>query len=207
MGDNGAEPPAYLVCGWDEWQSYRKDRGQPPWIKLHRRLLRNSKWVQLSDAERGQLVTLWLLAADHEGQIHADIGMVQRLGHLNSKININKFIELGFVQPLDANLTPMGRQHDTPVQSSSEVGQSRLDKNNNIQKPDDVTEETWGDFLELRKGKKAVVTITALKRLRSEGEKAGKTLQEVMEICCQNGWQGFQERYVLNQRNQEDRYA
>ena len=52
---------------WDKWQTYRKDRGQPPWIKIHRRLMRNPEWVSLTDAERGQLVSMWLLAADHDG--------------------------------------------------------------------------------------------------------------------------------------------
>lgn len=28
--------PVLHVHDWDEHQSYRRDRGQPPWIKVHR---------------------------------------------------------------------------------------------------------------------------------------------------------------------------
>ena len=48
------------VHDWDIWQTYRKDRGRPPWIKVHRILGTSQKWSMLSDAERGQLVSLWI---------------------------------------------------------------------------------------------------------------------------------------------------
>ena len=44
------------VSGWAKWQTFRTDRGTPPWIKVHRNLFSNPEWVSLSDAERGQLV-------------------------------------------------------------------------------------------------------------------------------------------------------
>ena len=56
------------VKDWERWQTYRKDRGRPPWIKLHREVLRNPQWVMLTDAQRGQLVSLWILAADRDGE-------------------------------------------------------------------------------------------------------------------------------------------
>lgn len=98
------------VSNWDKWQTYRKDRGQPPWIKVHRRILRNLEWVSLSDAERGQLLAIWLLAADHNGVIPASPEMVQRLCFMSSPPNLNKFIELGLLTPSgchsDASVTP-----------------------------------------------------------------------------------------------------
>ena len=91
------------IHDWDEWQSYRKDRGQPPWIKIHREIMRNYKWVSLSDMERGQLVSCWLLAADHNGRIPVCPDLLQKLCFMSDRPNVNKFIELGF---FDANVTP-----------------------------------------------------------------------------------------------------
>jgi len=99
------------ITNWKKWQSYRADRGQPPWIKIHRRLLRNLEWVSLSDAERGQLVSMWLLAADHNGVIPTSPATIQKICFMTNTPNINKFIELGF---LDANSTSQRRQGDQP---------------------------------------------------------------------------------------------
>lgn len=85
------------ITNWDKWQSYRKDRGQPPWIKIHRRVMRNPEWVSLSDGERGQLVAMWLLAADHDGVIPASPEVIQKLCFMSKPPNLSKFHELGFV--------------------------------------------------------------------------------------------------------------
>ena len=45
--------PTLTVTNWERWQSYRADRGQPPWIKVHRTVLRNPEWTMLTDAQRG----------------------------------------------------------------------------------------------------------------------------------------------------------
>lgn len=85
------------IRNWDKWQTYRSDRGQPPWIKIHRCIMRNFEWVSLSDAERGQLVSMWLLAADHNGVIPADPEIIQKLCFMSKPPNINRFIELDFI--------------------------------------------------------------------------------------------------------------
>jgi hypothetical protein len=85
------------ITNWDKWQSYRKDRGQPPWIKIHRRVMRNPEWVSLSDGERGQLVAMWLLAADHDGVIPASPEVIQKLCFMSKPPNLSKFHELGFL--------------------------------------------------------------------------------------------------------------
>ena len=76
------------IAGWERWQSYRKDRGQPPWIKLHRRLLRNSLWLNLTDAEQGQLVNIWMLAADKDGLILNDPSFIKSICFMNSFVGI-----------------------------------------------------------------------------------------------------------------------
>ena len=82
------------VKDWQEWQTYRKDRGTPPWIKVHRCLLSNPKWAILSDAEKGQLVSMWIVAADNGGQIPDDNNILRKICQLDTPPNLNKFREL-----------------------------------------------------------------------------------------------------------------
>ena len=103
--------PTLKIRNWDRWQSYRRDRGQPPWIKVHRNLMRNPEWVELTDAQRGQLVSIWLLAADSDGQIPSDPKMIQRLCYMDKQPNLKVLTEQGFIEP-DATLASQWRQHD-----------------------------------------------------------------------------------------------
>ena len=60
----------------------------------------------------------------------------------------------------------------------------------------------------MRKGLKAPVTETALKGLQREAAKAGISLQEVLELCCQNGWRGFKADWLKDKtqfKNSGDR--
>jgi uncharacterized protein YdaU (DUF1376 family) len=68
--------------------------------------------------------------------------------------------------------------------------------NNHIDTPDGVSESVFKDYLEVRKTKKAKWTTTALKSLTREAEKAGMSLQQVMEMCCSRGWVGFNADWV-----------
>ena len=101
------------VRNWDKWQSYRRDRGQPPWIKVHRCIMRDLDWVMMTDAQRGQLVAMWLLAADHDGVIPASPVAVQKLCHMNSEPDLKFFIDQGFLCD-DDSVASEWRQHDEP---------------------------------------------------------------------------------------------
>lgn len=106
------------IRGWDKWQTYRKDRGTPPWIKVHRNLLSNQEWATLSDCEKGQLISMWILAADKSGEIPDDPKFIQKMCMLDSTPDVHKFVELGFLLPCgchdDAMMTPFGRSYDAP---------------------------------------------------------------------------------------------
>jgi len=105
------------IKNWIRWQSYRKDRGQPPWIKLHRCLFRNYEWCTLSDAEKGQLVMIWMLAADNDGKIPTEPQKVKLLCGMDSLPDFNMFGDKGFLD-YDANVTPERRQRDANVTPS-----------------------------------------------------------------------------------------
>lgn len=111
------------IRNWDKWQSYRKDRGQPPWIKIHRQLMRDPNWVSLTDAQRGQLVAIWMLAADRNGVIPASAALIRKLCFMDSEPNLNLFIEKEFLDGCQdgVTVTPIRRQVDQPEESRGET--------------------------------------------------------------------------------------
>lgn len=115
------------ISNWDKWQTYRVDRGQPPWIKIHRILLRNPEWQSMTDAEKGQLVSIWMLAADRNGEIPSNAKMVQKLCGLDSPPDLQSLISYGFIVG-DARATPERRQSDANVTTQRRVDKSRKDK-------------------------------------------------------------------------------
>jgi uncharacterized protein YdaU (DUF1376 family) len=75
--------------------------------------------------------------------------------------------------------------------------QEPITKNHNINTPVGVSDSVFNDFLKLRKGLKAPVTETAIKGLEREAAKANMSLEQVMSLCCQNGWRGFKADWVI----------
>lgn len=122
------------IAHWKRWQTYRKDRGQPPWIKLHRVLLRNPEWINLTDAQQGHLVNFWLLAADKNGKIPDDSLFLQKVLNLSEKPNLELFIDLAFIEKrrhTRGNLAPhiqnkRQRQRQSRVEKSAASPQTGL---------------------------------------------------------------------------------
>lgn len=71
--------------------------------------------------------------------------------------------------------------------------------------PEGVSNEVFKDFCKLRKGLKAPVTQTAINGLAKEGQKANLTLEQVMMLCCQNGWRGFKAEWIKEKKTVEQR--
>lgn len=86
------------ITRWNDWQTFRKDRGTPNWIKVYRNLMTNVEWCSLSDAEKGQLVSMWILAADKHGEIPDNPLLIAKMAMLDAPPDLNKFIDLGFVE-------------------------------------------------------------------------------------------------------------
>ena len=77
------------------------------------------------------------------------------------------------------------------IQENEKPKKSIRSKKADIEKPQDVSEQVWTDFKQLRKQKKAPITLTVISRIRKEAEKAGITLDDALSTCCMRGWQGF----------------
>lgn len=65
-----------------------------------------------------------------------------------------------------------------------------------VEKPDEVPDDLWKQFGEIRALKKMALTERAFELLRSEGEKARMTLLQVIETCCGNSWAGFKASWL-----------
>lgn len=63
-------------------------------------------------------------------------------------------------------------------------------------KPAEVRDQTWADFLDLRKRKRAPLTQTALDGIKSEADKAGWSMEAALAKCLARGWQGFEADWV-----------
>jgi uncharacterized protein YdaU (DUF1376 family) len=71
--------------------------------------------------------------------------------------------------------------------------------------PEGVSNEVFKDFCKLRKGLKAPVTQTAINGLAKEGQKANLSLEQVMILCCQNGWRGFKADWIKEKKTVGER--
>lgn len=119
------------VRNWNKWQSYRKDRGTPPWIKIHRNIMSNPDWATLSDSEKGQMVSIWIVAADKNGEIPSDPRILRKVCQLDEVPNINKFILLGFLESdgchCDNHLASSWCHSDAPEERRGEERRYRKD--------------------------------------------------------------------------------
>lgn len=127
VNDVSDTPKILQVRNWSKHQSWRSDRGQPPWIKIYRALLRDVDWISLSDAQRGQLVSIWMLAADRNGEVPNDPKIIRKLCQLDDEPDLEALQNAGFL--LDASLTPTWRHDDANVTTQSRVEEKREEQN------------------------------------------------------------------------------
>ena len=85
---------------------------------------------------------------------------------------------------------PQASAHlDVSVSVSEGVDEKRV----RATPPNGVSLSVWNDYLKTR-GKK--LTETGLAGLQREAAKAGYTLQQALEVCCERGWRGFKAEWV-----------
>jgi len=85
----------FSVNNWDEFQHYK--HRNPPWIKLHNRLLNNYEFSCLQDASKLHLMLIWMLASQLENKIPADtVWLKNRLG-ICTEPNLKELLDKGFI--------------------------------------------------------------------------------------------------------------
>jgi len=62
-----SDDPWIVIPSWDKFQHY--GNRQPVWIKVYAELNSRDDWLDLSDAERGLLVVIWIEYARSRGHL------------------------------------------------------------------------------------------------------------------------------------------
>lgn len=88
----------------------------------------------------------------------------------------------------NANHEPITTNHE-PI---TKVEKPRASRSATPSRPDDVSEQVWADWCQLRKAKRATVTATVIAEARGEAAKAGLTLERFFAVWCARGSQGLQ---------------
>lgn len=92
--------------------------------------------------------------------------------------------------PVASDRTPLSLA--TPEQSyEPSIEQSLREKSACAPTMPDVPADVLADFLKIRSAKKAPLTQTAIRGIQREADKAGLTLTQAVEVCCELGWQAF----------------
>lgn len=190
---------------WRDFQHY-KDRN-PPWIRLHKSLLDNYDFQCLPVASRALAPMLWLLASDCvDGQIDADPKRLAfRLRTTEREVidALKPLIDNGFfvADQVAINVLAECLRDAVPeaealqsqrTEAEAEKKTSRAPRSATTSRPDDVSEQVWSDWSQLRKAKRATVTATVIVEARTEAAKAGLTLERFLTIWCARGSQGLQ---------------
>lgn len=102
---------------------------------------------------------------------------------------------------LDANREPITDNRELCTANAVDAPKPARSRNPVIAKlvvgkPDDVSDQVWGDWLALRKTKKAPVTQTVVDGAKSEAAKAGISLEDFLRIWCTRGSQGLQASWI-----------
>ena len=69
-----------------------------------------------------------------------------------------------------------------------------------LDRPDDVPEDVWRDYLILRDARRSPLTDRTLQGIRREASRAGISLSDALEECCAMGWQGFKADWIAPSR-------
>jgi len=188
------------IKGWAKFQHF-KDR-RPPWIKLYRDILEDPDWHDLDGDTAKILVALWLIASedeDQEGKLPDSRRLAFRLRVTETKVNQALAKLSHWLDRDDIDVISTGYQVDAP-ETETEKRQIK-ETENRVQKalacPDAVRPETWSDFLQIRKAKKAPVTAAAIAGIEREARKAGWSLEKALIECCARGWAGFKADWVM----------
>lgn len=83
------------IANWAEYQHYGKRN--PPWIKLHNKLLDNYDYACLQDASKLLLISLYLLASRTDNKIPHDIDWIRGKALIKGKVDLRPLLDAGFV--------------------------------------------------------------------------------------------------------------
>jgi hypothetical protein len=197
--------------GWRDFQHYTNRN--PPWIRLHRKLLDDRDFHSLPLASRALAPMLWLLASESlDGSIDGDVAeLAFRLRQTEKEIDaaLKPLISKGFfVVQQDASSVLADCSEKAPRDRGDTETDTEETRKRAPSRPDGVDVQVWDDWRELRKAKKAPVTQTAVNRATAEAAKAGMSLNAFLSEWCGRGSQGLKAAWLeSDKRNGSQSFA
>lgn len=165
-------PPTHLeIKDWSEHQHYRDRR--PPWIKLHRSLLTNAAFLEMSEAAQAQLMKLWLLASQMGHPLPNKPAVLARAIGVHGKFRLPELLASGFLVPTTP--APMEQDASTALAScdgTKREGENREQRTETTSSPpawQPIAEQRLAERLPTEAGRRALTVILAA----PEASKAG----------------------------------
>jgi hypothetical protein len=188
--------------GWRDFQHY-KNRN-PPWIRLHRKLLDDRVFHSLPTASKALAPMLWLLASESlDGSINGNVPeLAFRLRQTEKEIDaaLKPLISKGFfVVQQDASSALADCAEKPPIPETETETETEGETEAVARKraaPEDVEPQVWTDWVALRRGKRANVSQTAIEEARKEAAKAGVSFNAFLRIWCRRGSQGLEASWL-----------
>jgi hypothetical protein len=108
------------IKNYATYQHY-KDRN-PPWVKLHAKVLNDYQFSRLQDASKAHLMLLWVLASRHDNRIPYDLmWLTQQLG-ATSPIDVDELVAYGFIEVSGDDSKPLApRKQSADVETERET--------------------------------------------------------------------------------------
>lgn len=190
---------------WAVFQHY-KDRS-PPWIKLHRDILNDRKYMCLPVASKALAPMLWLLASESkDGSFDASVEELHfrlRMEEKDIKQGIKALIDSGFFIIVSEVLAECYQVAipETEGETETEIKKETEKKvRATALCPPDVTVGVWEDWKQLRKSKRATVSETVIEQARKEASKAGMSLNAFLREWCLRGSQGLKAEWIKDKQ-------
>jgi hypothetical protein len=185
------------IKNWDRFQHF-KDR-KPIWIKLYRDLLDDLNWHELDPKSAKALVMIWLIASEDLGTLPETKTLAFRL-RMSEKETKEVITRLSsWLEQDDINAISDGYQVDMPEKRREET-----DKEKEIEAPEGVSQQVWDSFVKQRKTKKAQLTDLVINGIKKEADKAGWTMDMVLNEIVVRNWVSFKAEWVAKPENKAD---
>jgi len=156
--------------------------------------------MRLPLASKALAPLLWLLASESkDGTFDASVEELEfrlRLSRADIEVGLKSLIDNGFFLDASTMLAPRMQSAIPEREGETEESRATSKQTPSFSKPDDIEQQTWDDWCQLRKAKKATVTKTVLNGARNEAGKAGVTLEEFLQIWCRRGSQGLEASWL-----------
>ncbi len=178
---------------WDEFQHYK--HRDPPWIKLHRKILDDYEFHCLPVASRALAPCLWLIASEAEGgkidASHNKLAFRLRMTQKELDSALKPLLDSGFfICMQDASNVLAECSQDALSEKSrdrveTEVASALVLHSN-------LPREEWEQWLAKRRTKRwPIDTVTLSKQLKILAKFDPVTQKEIIDTSINAGWQGL----------------